>query len=125
MSLKLIRMKKPKTAAAKAQKKSEIDKFIDAIDVQLRIASGEKVKKGKGLAKSWMENGTAFGTDKVVRPKIGNAHLWDKSAIPVDTKKENAPSAELQSLKKEVEDGKLSNRIYAVLRSKKKGAAKK
>ncbi len=124
MSLKLIRMKKPKASAAKSQKKTEIDKFMDAIDVQLRIASGEKVKKGKGLAKSWMEDGAAFGTDKVVRPKIGNTYLWERSAIPVDANEKNAPTAELQSLKKEVEDGKLSNRIYSVLRAKKKDAAK-
>jgi hypothetical protein len=125
MPLKLIRMKKPKAAAAKTQKKSEIDKFIDAIDVQLRIASGEKVKKGKGLAKSWMEDGAAFGTDKVLRPKVGNAYLWSKSALAVDTKKKDAPTTELKAIKKEAEDGKLSNRIYAALRSKKKDAAKK
>ncbi len=46
MALKLVRKKKVKPATTGRRKKSEIEKFKDAIDVQLRLASSEKVKKG-------------------------------------------------------------------------------
>ncbi len=52
MAFKLVRKKKVKPAAAGRGKTSEIEKFKNAIDVQLRLASDEKVKKGKGFAKS-------------------------------------------------------------------------
>ena len=62
MALKLVRRKKAKPAASgRRSKKSEIEKFKDAIDVQLRLAAGEQVKKGKGYAKSWMEDGESYG----------------------------------------------------------------
>ena len=125
MPLKLVRIKKKKTRSARSKKKSGIDKFLDAIDVQMRIAGGEKVKQGRGKAKSWMEDGAAFGVEKIIKPKIGTRLLWNKSAMLVDTKKKNAPMAELKTLKKEVEDGKLTNRIYSVLRAKKKKSAAK
>ena len=54
MGLKLVRKKKAKPAAPGRRKSSEIKKFLDAVDVQLRLASGDKVKKGKGFANSWM-----------------------------------------------------------------------
>ena len=59
MVLKLVRTKKVTPAAASRRKKSEIEKFKDAIDVQMRLASGEKVKQGRGFAKSWVERGLA------------------------------------------------------------------
>ncbi len=65
MALKLVRKKKAKSASDVRKKKSEIDKFKDAIDVQLRLASGEKVKKGKGFAKGWMGDGKKYGVEKV------------------------------------------------------------
>ncbi len=55
MALKLVRKKKAKPVASGRKRKSAIEKFKDAIEVQLRLASGEKVKKGRGIAKSWME----------------------------------------------------------------------
>ncbi len=61
MALKLVRKKKAKSASAGRKKKSEIERFNDAIGVQLRLASGENVKKGKGFAKSWMEDGEKYG----------------------------------------------------------------
>ena len=50
MALKLVRKKK---ATPVRLKKSEITKFMDAVDVQLRLAAGEKVKSGRGTAKSF------------------------------------------------------------------------
>ncbi len=64
MALKLVRKKKVKPAAAGRRKKSEIEKFRDAIDIQLRLASGEKVKRGKGFAKSWMKDGKEYGVER-------------------------------------------------------------
>ncbi len=76
MALKLVRKKKVKPAAGGRGKKSEIEKFTDAIDVQLRLASSEKVKKGRGFAKSWMEYGKEYGVEKVFVPRVGNRPLY-------------------------------------------------
>jgi hypothetical protein len=105
MALKLVRKKKAKPAAGGRRKKSEIEKFKDAVDVQLRVASGEKVKKGRGLAKSWLEEGKEFGV--------------------VDMKQKQPPIKELKELRQLAEDGKLSNRIYMALRKPKKAVAPK
>ncbi len=116
MALKLIRKKKTKSAAAGRRKKSEIEKFKDAIDVQLRVASGEKVKKGKGIAKSWMEDGKEYGVEKVLVPRVGNRPLYSKSALVVDMKQKKPPTKELMELRGLAADGKISNRIYMALR---------
>ncbi len=81
MALKLVRTKKAKSASDVRKKKSEIDKFKDAIDGQLRLASGEKVKKGRGFAKSWMEGGKEYGVEKVLAPRVGTRLLYPKSAL--------------------------------------------
>ena len=125
MALKLIRKKKVKTASAGRRKKSEIEKFKAAIDVQLRLASGEKVKKGKGLAKSWMEDGKEYGVEKVLVPRVGNRPLYSKSALVVDMKQKKPPMKELKELRGLVADGKISNRIYMALRKQKKAVAVK
>ncbi len=124
MALKLVRKKKAKPVASGRQKKSEIEKFKDAIDVQLRLASGEKVKKGKGIAKSWMVDGKEYGVEKVLVPRVGNRPLYGKSAITVDMKQKNPPTKELKELRGLVVDGKLTKQIYR-LRKKKAVAAKK
>ncbi len=126
MALKLVRKKKVKPAAAGSRKKSEIEKFKDAIDVQLRLASGEKVKKGKGFAKSWMEDGKEYGVERVLVPRAGNRPLYLKSALVVDMKQKKPPTKELKELRKLAADEKLSNRIYMALRKRKKaGKVKK
>jgi hypothetical protein len=125
MALKLVRKKKAKPAAGGRRRKSEIEKFMDAIDVQLRLAAGEKVKKGKGLAKSWMEDGKEYGVEKVLMPRVGNSLLYPKSALVVDKKQKQPPTKELKELRQLAEDGKLSNRIYMVLRKRKKAVAAK
>ena len=125
MALKLVRKKKAKPAAAGRRKKSEIEKFKDAIDVQLRLASGEKVKKGKGFAKSWMEDGEEYGVEKVLVPRVGNLPLYPKSALVVDMKQKEPPTKELKELHGLAADGKLSNRIYLTLRKQKKAVAVK
>ena len=125
MGLKLVRKKTAKPAAAGRRKKSEIEKFKDAIDVQLRVAAGENVKKGKGFAKSWTENGKEYGVEKVLAPRVGNRLLYPKSAVVVDMKQKNPPTKELKELRKLAEDGKLANRIYMALRKRKKAAAAK
>ncbi len=114
-----------KPAAAGRRKKSEIEKFKDAIDVQLRLASGEKVKKGKGFAKSWMEDGEKYGVEKVLVPRVGNRSLYPKSALVVDMKQNKPPTKELKELRGLAADGKLSNRIYALRKRKKAVAVKK
>ena len=125
MALKLVRKKKVKPAAAGRRKKSEIEKFKDAIDVQLRLASGEKVKKGKGFAKSWMEDGKEYGVEKVLVPRVGNRPLYPKSALVVDMKQKKPPTKELKELRGLAADGKLSNSIYMALRKQKKAVAVK
>ena len=125
MALKLVRKKKVKPAAAGRRKKSEIEKFKDAIDVQLRLASGEKVKKGKGFAKSWMEDGKEYGVEKVLVPRVGNRPLYPKSALVVDMKQKKPPTKELKELRGLAADGKLSNRISMALRKQKKAVAVK
>ena len=123
MALKHVRKKKAKPAAGR--KKSEIDKFGDAIDVQLRLASGEKVKKGRGLAKGWMQDGEEYGIEKVLVPRVGNRPLYAGSAISVDMTQSKPPTNELNELKKMVSDGKLNNRIYAAARKRKKSTEAK
>ncbi len=126
MALKLVRKKKAKAAAAGRRRKSEIEKFVDAVDVQLRLAFGEKVKKGKGLAKSWMEDGKEYGVEKVLVPRVGNRPLYSRSALVVDMKQKKPPTKELKELRGLAADGKISNRIYMALRKRKKaGAGKK
>ncbi len=73
MPLKLVRKKK---ATPASRRKSEITKFLDAIDVQLRLAAGEKVKKGRGSAKSWMQDGADYGAAKVLVPRVRNRTLY-------------------------------------------------
>ncbi len=124
MALKLVRKKTTTVAAAGRRKKGEIEKFKDAIEVQLRLASGEEVKKGKGIAKSWMEDGKEYGVAKVLIPRAGNVPLYAKSAIAVDMKQKKPPTNELKELMARVTDGKLANQIYKATRKKKAGPAK-
>ncbi len=124
MALKLVRKKKAKPVASGRKKKSAIEKFKDAIDVQLSLASGEKVKKGRGIAKSWMVDGKEYGVEKVLVPRVGNRPLYGKSAITVDMKQKKPPTKELKELRGLVADGKLTKQIYR-LRKRKAVAAKK
>ncbi len=124
MALKLVRKKKAKPVASGRKKKSEIEKFKDAIDVQLRLASGEKVKKGRGIAKSWMVDGKEYGVEKVLVPRAVNRPLYGRSAITVDMKQKNPPTKELKELRGLVAARKLDKQIYR-LRKRKAVAAKK
>ncbi len=123
MALKLVRKKKSTPAAGR--KKNEIDKFIDAIDVQLRVASGEKVKKARGHVKSWMLDGAEYGVEKVLVPRVGNRPLYIRSAISVGMKQNKPPTNELKELRGRVTDGKLNNQIYKASRKQKKAVAAK
>ncbi len=96
MALKLVRKKKAKPAAAGRGKTSEIEKFKNAIDVQLRLASGEKVKKGKGFVKSWMEDGKEYDVEKVLVPRVGNRPLYRKSALVVDMRQTKPPTKRVE-----------------------------
>jgi hypothetical protein len=125
VALKLVRKKKVKPAAAGRRKKSEIEKFKDAIDVQLRLASGEKVKKGKGFAKSWVKDGKEYGVEKVLVPRVGNRPLYLKSVLVVDMNRKKPPTKELKELRGLAADGKLSNRINMALRKQRKAVAVK
>ncbi len=125
MALKLVRKKKVKPADAGRRKKSVIEKFKDAIDVQLRLASGEKVKRGIGVAKSWMKDGKEYGVEKVLVPRVGNRPLYPKSVLVVDMKGKKPPTKELTELRGLAADGKLSNRINMALRKQKKAVAVK
>ncbi len=123
MALKLVRKKKVNPAPAGRRKSSEIKKFMDAVDVQLRLASSEKVKKGKGFAKSWMVDGENYGAEKVLVPRAGNRRLYAKSALAVDLKQKKPPTKELKELRGLAADGKLSNRIYVAVRKQEKAVA--
>ena len=122
MALKLVRKKKVKLVS---RGKSEIEKFTDAIDVQLRLAAGEKVKKGRGTAKSWMRDGAEYGVAKVLVPRVGNRLFYRRSAIAVDMKQKTPPTNELMELKRLAASGKLSNKIYAALQKPKKADGNK
>ncbi len=124
MALKLVRKKKAKPVASGRKKKSAIEKFKDAIDVQLSLASGEKVKKGRGVAKSWMVDGKEYGVEKILVPRVGNRPLYGRSAITVDMKQKKPPTNELKELRGLVADRKLIKQIYR-LRKKKAVAVKK
>ncbi len=123
MALKLVR-KKTAMPVSSRKKKGAIEKFKDAIEVQLRLASGEKVKKGRGVAKSWMVDGKEYGVEKVLVPRVGNRPLYGRSAITVDMKQKKPPTKELKELRGLVADGKLTKQIYR-LRKRKAVAAKK
>ncbi len=125
MAVKLVRKKKAKSAVAGRKKKSQIEKFKDAIDVQLRLAAGEKVKKGRGFAKSWMGDGKEYGVEKVVVPRVGTRLLYPKSAVVVDMKQQKPPTKELRELRGLVAAGKLTHQIYLGLRKQKKAVAVK
>ena len=99
MALKLVRKKKAKPATPGRRKSSEIKKFMDTVDVQLRLASGDKVKKGKGFANSWMVDGSDYGVGKILVPRAGNRRLYAKSALVVDLKQKNPPTKELKELR--------------------------
>ncbi len=106
MALKLVRKKSAMPVSGR-KKKSAIEKFKDAIDVQLRLASGERVKKGRGVAKSWMVDGKEYGVEKVLVPRVGNRPLYGKSAIAVDMKQKKPPTNELKELRRLVAARKL------------------
>ncbi len=125
MAVKLVRKKKAKSASAGRRKKSEIEKFKDAIDVQLRLASGEKVKKGRGFAKSWMGDGKEYGLEKILAPRVSTRLLYPKSVLVVDMKQKKPPTKELKELRRLTADGKLSHQIYLRLRKQKKAVAAK
>jgi len=125
MALKLVRMKKKLSASKKSHKKTEVEKFLDAIEVQLRLATGETVKQGRGAAKSWVADGADYGEKFVLLPKIGNTLLWPKAAMPLKSDSESDVTAALVGLRSEAASGSMKNRIYAVIRSQKKKAAKK
>ncbi len=112
VALKLVRKKKVKPAAAGRRKKSEIERFKDAIDAQLRLASGKKVKRGRGFTKSWMEDGKGYGVEKVLAPRVGNRPLYPKSAFAVDMKQKKPPTNELKELRAVAADGKLFSQIW-------------
>ncbi len=125
MALKRVRKKKAKSAAAGRRKKSQIEKFKDAIDVQLRLASGEKVKKGKGFAKSWMRDGKEYGLEKILAPRVGTRLLYAKSALVVDMKQKKPPTNELKELRRLVAGGSFTHQIYLASRKQKKAVAVK
>ena len=125
VALKLVRKKKAKSAAAGRKKKSANEKFKDAIDVQLRLASGEKVKKGKGFSKSWMEDGEEYGVENILVPRVGTRLLYREFALVVDMKQQKPPTQELKELRGLVADGKLTHRIYLAVREQKKAVAAK
>ncbi len=124
MGLKLVRKKVTTADATGRREKGEMEKFKDAIEVQLRLASGEEVKKGKGIAKSWMVDGKEYGVAKVLNPRVGNVPLYGRSAIVVDMKKKKPPTNELKELLARAADGKLVGPIYKAARKRKAGAEK-
>ena len=124
MVLKLVRQKKKLAASKKSQKKSAVEKFSGAIDVQLRLAAGEMVKQGRGTAKSWVVDGASYGETFILLPTIGKTPLWPKAAMPLKSDSAKDVTAALNAFKAEVADGKMNNRIYAVIRSQKKAAKK-
>ena len=81
-------------------------------------------KKRAGTAKSWVADGSAYGEAFILLPMIGKTPLWAKAAIPLNSNSAKDVTAALNSLMTEVADGKMNNRIYAIIRSRKKAAKK-
>jgi len=116
MALQLVHKKKSVSKAAPKKRKTNKMRFIEAIEVQLRIAGGEKVIKGTGLANSWIGDGKEYGIDKVMVPKVTNKKLYQKAVIAVKSKN---GVAELKELRKMIESGKLIADVNALYRKAK------
>ena len=116
--LRLVRKKRRVAGAKGSRKKTDVEKFISAIDVQLRLAQGQKVRKGRGVARSWMVDGNAYGVGRILVPRVGTKQLYGKSAIVVDASRANPPTAELNELRSRAVEGKLTAKINRVAKGR-------
>lgn len=125
MVLKLVRKKKAAAAPSKTKRITNPERFAKEIDGQIEIASGKKIKAGRGVRKSWIEDGGAYGEKTVLIPRVGNKKLYPAAVIAVSS--ENGVK-ELTELKKDILSGKLSanvNALYAKPKKKAPGKSKK
>ena len=114
-----VRKKKARPKAT-AKRKTVSEKFVDLIDVQLRLAKGEKVNQGRGTAASWMQDGNEYGVGKVLIPRIGRKPVWDKIAFVVNTKQPKPPTNELQELRREVVAGRYFTKLRLSMPTRKR-----
>ncbi len=119
MPLKLVRKKKVKSASG-STKLTIMEKFEKSIAEQIRLANGEAVKAGRGVLKTWIQDGAAYDCKAVLVPVIGKAPLYGKSAIQIDDSKKKPGVAELTELLEQVQNGKMRNRVYTAIRASKK-----
>jgi len=118
MVLKLVRKKKatPK-AKAKAKRLTNAQRFIIEIDDQIAIAKGQRIKRGKGLKKSWIEDGAEYDVKAVLAPRVGNKKLYPGSAIIISS---SNGISELTELRKNIVAGKLLAKVNSLYRKPKK-----
>jgi hypothetical protein len=111
MTLKLVRKKKTTAAPTKTKRITNPERFAKEIDGQIEIASGKKIKAGRGVKKSWIEDGEAYGEKSVLIPRVGNRKLYPAAVIAVSSAN---GVKELMELKKDILARKLSAKVNAL-----------
>jgi hypothetical protein len=118
MVLKLVRKKKAiSKIKAKPKRPTNAQRFVIEIDAQIDIAKGKKVKAGRGIKKSWIEDGADYGVKSVLVPRAGNKKLYPGSAIQISS---GDGVKELTELRKDIAAGKLLGKVNALYRKPKK-----
>ena len=118
MALKLVRKKKAVTKAkAQAKRLTNVQRFVIEIDDQIAIAKGQKIKRGKGLKKTWIEDGADYSVKSVLVPRVGNKKLYPGSAIVISS---SNGISELTELRKNLVAGKLLAKVNSLYRKPKK-----
>ena len=115
MAIRLVRKKKPKKRTV-SNRMTNSDRFAAEIDIQIRLAKGEKITRGRGKANSWLQDGAEYDVAKVMVPEVRNKKLYGKSAVSVQSAN---GIAELQELKAQVLGGKMAAKVNALYRKPK------
>ena len=136
---KLVSKSKPKTARNKPRKKSEPEKFKEAIEEQIRLCKRARRKDGRykssrPFPKSWIEDWSdkGYGLVMVPRLRLGKRQIpfWankngSPKGTPVDMGQKHPGQAELIDLCERVTEGRYNSRIYIRLREERKKSAAK
>lgn len=127
MALEQFRLIKKKANKSGPKKLTNTEKFINAIDDQIKIAGGKKVKRGRGNLKSWIVDGSVYeksGGPKAIIAVVNGKPLLGKSGYKV---KSANGVAELRELKKAIQGGAMKtnvNKLYAKAKAPAKAKAK-
>ena len=61
MAIKLVRKKKITKKSTASNRVTNSERFASEVDIQIRLAKGEKITRGRGEAKSWLQAGEEYG----------------------------------------------------------------